>query len=213
MNKREIVLNLLQPDQPQEYTPAGFFIHFDPACHFGQAAVDKHLEYFHHTGMDLVKIQYERSFPYQPDIERPKDWHKMPLFGKDFFQPQLEAVAGLVKAAKEEAVVIVTLYSPFMCAGQASKGLIQQHLQENPEQAQKGIEIVAESLRFFVRECIKLGVDGQSCFGRRVADEVNYDSLTDKWPSSPVVRNVAEHPVFDLIPLTRAGREVAHRQP
>ena len=64
---------------------------------------------------------------------------------------------------------------------------------------------------FWVPVLIKLGVDGQSCFGRRIADEVNYDSLTDKGPSSPVVRNVAEHPVFDLIPLTRAGREVAHR--
>jgi uroporphyrinogen decarboxylase len=157
MNKREIVLSLLQPDQPQKYIPA---IHFDPACHFGQAAVDKHLEYFRYTDMDLVKIQYERTFPYQSKIQRPEDWHKMPLFGKDFFQPQLDAVAGLVKAAKEQAVVIVTLYSPFMCAGHASNGLIREHLQENPEQVRRGLEIVTESLLFFVRECIKLGVDG-----------------------------------------------------
>ena len=160
MNKREAVLNLLQPDKLQDYTPAGFFIHFDPDCHFGQAAVDQHLEYFHYTDMDLVKIQYERNFPYQPKIQRPEDWDKMPLFGKDFFQPQLEAVEGLVKAAKDEAIVIVTLYSAFMCAGQASNGLITEHLKENPEQARKGLEIAAESLLLFVRECIKLGVDG-----------------------------------------------------
>ncbi len=160
MNKRETVLDLLQADQPQHVTPAGFFIHFDPSCHFGQAAVDKHLEYFRYTDMDLVKIQYERGFPYQPKIQRPQDWEKMPSFGKDFFQPQLEAVKGLVKAAKDEAIVIVTLYSAFMCAGQASDGLITKHLEENPEQAKKGLEIVANSLLLFVKECIKLGVDG-----------------------------------------------------
>jgi uroporphyrinogen decarboxylase len=160
MNKREAVLNLLQAETIQEYTPAGFFIHFDPSDHFGQAAVDKHLEYFRYTDMDLVKIQYERTFPYQPNIQKAEDWGKLPLFGKDFFQPQLDAVEGLVKVAKEEAIVIVTLYSAFMCAGHASNGLLTEHLKENPEQAKKGLEIAAESLLLFVRECIKLGVDG-----------------------------------------------------
>ena len=160
MNKRDVVLNLLDAGKPQPYIPAGFFIHFDPEYHFGQASVDKHLEYFRYTDMDLVKIQYERNFPHQPNIQKPEDWGQLPLFNKDFFQPQLDAVEGLVKAAKDEAVVIVTLYSAFMCAGHASNGLITEHLKENPEQAKKGLEIATESLMVFVKECIKLGVDG-----------------------------------------------------
>ena len=160
MSKRDAVLNLLDAGNSQPYIPAGFFIHFDPAYHFGQAAVDKHLEYFRYTNMDLVKIQYERNFPYQPNIQKPEDWGKLPLFEKDFFQPQLDAVEGLVKAAKDEAVVIVTLYSAFMCAGHATNGLMTEHLKENPEQAKKGLEIATESLLLFVKECIKLGVDG-----------------------------------------------------
>lgn len=160
MNKRESVLNLLDPGQQQDYVPAGFFIHFDPSEHFGQAAVRKHLEYFRYTGMDLVKIQYERNFPVQPQIQRPEDWHKLPRFGKDFFQPQLEAVKGLVDAAKDEALVIVTLYSAFMCAGHASNGLLTEHLKQAPETARQGLEIAAESLLLFVRECVNLGVDG-----------------------------------------------------
>lgn len=154
------MLNLLDEGRNQEYIPAGFFIHFDPECHFGQAAVDKHLEYFRYTGMDLVKIQYERTFPHQPAIQKPADWPKMPLLKKEFFQPQLDAVEGLVKAAKKEAIVIVTLYSAYMCAGHASNDLITEHLKEDPEQAKKGMEIATESLALFVRECIKLGVDG-----------------------------------------------------
>jgi uroporphyrinogen decarboxylase len=160
MNKREVVVNLLDPGKAQDYIPAGFFIHFDPSEHFGQAAVKKHLEYFHYTDMDLVKIQYERTFPVQPGIQRPEDWHKLPVFGEEFFQPQLDAVEGLVEAAKDEALVIVTLYSAFMCAGHASNGLITEHLKQEPEKAKKGLEIAAESLLFFIRECIELGVDG-----------------------------------------------------
>src|SRR5512135_3325744 len=38
---------------------------------------------------------------------------------------------------------------------------------------------------------------------------------TTAWSSSgrppPVLRDVAEHPVFDLVPLARPGREVTHR--
>jgi len=171
MNKRDAVLSLLDESKGQEYVPAGFFIHFDPDCHFGQAAVDKHLEYFRYTGMDFVKIQYERTFPHQPDIQKPVDWANMPLYKKEFFQPQLDAVEGLVKAAKKEALVIVTLYSAFMCAGHASNGLITKHLKEDPEQAKKGLEIVAESLTLFVKECVKLGVDGfyASTQGREVS--------------------------------------------
>ena len=179
MNKRDAVLNLLEAGQKQTYIPAGFFIHFDPSCHFGQAAVDKHLEYFRYTGMDVVKIQYERAFPAQPDIRRPADWAKLPVYQKDFFQPQLDAVAGLVKAAKKEAVVIVTLYSAFMCAGQASSS-ITDHLSQDPEQAKKGLERAAESLLGFIKECVKLGVDGfyASTQGReihRFADHTIFD--------------------------------------
>ena len=160
MNKRDALLDLLQPEKPQAYVPAAFFIHFGPRFHFGQAAVERHLEYVRYTDMDLVKIQYERKFPYQPQIRRPEDWGKLPLFTKAFFQPQLDAVAGLVKAAKGEALVIVTLYSAFMCAAHASGGLIVDHLNENPAQAGKGLEIAAASLQIFVRECVRLGVDG-----------------------------------------------------
>ena len=68
MNKREMVLSLLDKAKKQEYFPAAFFLHFDELYQRGQAAVDKHLEYFRHTGMDFVKIQYENKFPVRPEI-------------------------------------------------------------------------------------------------------------------------------------------------
>jgi uroporphyrinogen decarboxylase len=159
--KRDAVLSMLDASRGQPYIPAAFFIHFDPAYHFGDAAVQKHLEYFRATGMDVVKIQYEKTFPPIASITRPADWAAMPSYSLEFYEPVLAAVRGLVKAAKPEALVLMTLYSPFMCAGHAtSLPMLTAHLEENPEAVRKGLEAITASLMRFVKECIRLGVDG-----------------------------------------------------
>jgi uroporphyrinogen decarboxylase len=160
-SRRDAVLALTDKSGRQPYIPAAFFIHFDPKFHFGAAAVQKHLEYFRHTGMDFVKIQYERTFPPIPAIKRPADWAGMPSYPLDFYEPVLSAVEGLVKAAKKEAPVLMTLYSPYMCAGHTtSLPLLTSHLEENPDAVRKGLEAITGSLMRFVKECIRLGVDG-----------------------------------------------------
>ncbi|MBN2394648.1 MAG: hypothetical protein JXR84_28210 [Anaerolineae bacterium] len=161
MNKREKLLNWLNGSQTLDYIPAAFFIHFPQEYRRGQAAIDKHLAYFHYTGMDFVKIQYEFAFPHRPEIQTPADWAKMPFYGREFFQDQLDIVAGLVEAAHGEALILQTLYSPFMSAGHTtSDALITEHLKTAPEKVKPGLEIITENTLWFVRECIKLGVDG-----------------------------------------------------
>lgn len=161
MNKRDVVFSLLQSDQVPPYTPAAFFLHFDPEFHRGQAAIDKHLEYFHYTGMDFVKIQYENRYPALPEIRRPEDWENMPFYGLDFYEAPLKIVDGLVKAAGTDAPVIMTLYSPFMCAvHSAGEARVIQHIQENPQAVNKGMQVITESLMGFASACAKLGLDG-----------------------------------------------------
>jgi uroporphyrinogen decarboxylase len=161
MNKRDLVFSLLDQSKPPAGIPAGFFLHFPSDCHSGPSAIEKHLEYFRFTGMDFVKIQYEHKYPYRPDIQRPADWARVAPFPKDFFDEPLQVVAGLVQAAKAEAPVIITLYSPFMCAGHlAGIENLTAHLKEDPEAVRPGLEAVTESVLTFARECIRLGVDG-----------------------------------------------------
>lgn len=160
-NRRDAMLALLDAGRPQEYIPAAFFLHFAPEYHRGRPAVEKHLEFFRYTGMDFVKIQFELPFPRHPEIRRPEDWSRFPFYGLDFYAPQLEVVKGLVEEAKREALIILTLYSPFMLAGQAvGATTLEAHIRENPEATARGIAIIAESLLAFVREAIRLGVDG-----------------------------------------------------
>jgi uroporphyrinogen decarboxylase len=141
--------------------PAAFFLHFDPAYHAGQAAVDKHLAFFRQTGMDFVKIQFEQATPAADNIRRPEDWANVPLYPESFFEAPVGVAAGLVKAAKAEALVIMTVYSPFMWAKHAtSDATLTAHLKENPEAVRKGLEIMTENVRRLVRGCKQAGVDG-----------------------------------------------------
>ena len=160
MSKRDVLLGLLEPSGKLPYVPAAFFLHFDPAFHKGTAAVDRHLEFFRTTDMDLVKIQFEHPFP-RLDIQKPKDWAKVPVYDLDFFEAPLRVVEGLVKASKKDAVVVLTLYSPFMLAGQtAGAETVVRHIAEDPEAFKKGISAITEGLLGFVRECARLGLDG-----------------------------------------------------
>ena len=204
MNKRDLVLGLLDPGKPHTYIPAAFFLHFGPSCHFGRVAVDKHLEFFRATGMDFVKIQYERNFPRLPAIQRADDWNTMPLYGKEFFEPQLQVVEGIVNAVKREAVVVVTLYSPFMCAAHAvGEENVLQHLRENPDLVLKGMEIVTESLMTFVKACIRLGVDGfyhstQGGETHRLADRTLFDDFVRPYDLA-VMKEAERSCIFNIL--------------
>ncbi|MEM5775460.1 MAG: uroporphyrinogen decarboxylase family protein, partial [Anaerolineaceae bacterium] len=162
MNKRDAVLSLLDMEHKPSYTPAAFFLHFPPSLHFGQGAIDQHLQFFYGTGMDFVKIQYEKEYPVLPEIRTADDWRKMPSYPLDFYRDQLDVVAGLVKAAKQDALVILTLYSPFMCARHslAEELSVEQHILDNPQAVKQGMQAVTDSLMGFVKEAIRLGVDG-----------------------------------------------------
>jgi len=161
VTRRERMLEVVEGTSSGGYVPAAFFLHFDPKFHKGQAAVDRHLEYFRATGMDFVKIQYEHPFPAQPQIRRAADWKTMPRLDAAYFADPLEVVGGICKAVNHEAMVIVTLYSAIMHAAHAvGRDQLTAHLDEDPEAAAEGLRVINEAILVFVRECVKRGVDG-----------------------------------------------------
>ena len=158
VNKREHMLAWLAGQGAPNYTPAAFFLHFGDAYKAGPAAAQRHLEFFRHTGMDFVKIQFEQTYSRQDFLQKPADWSKLKLQKLDFYEPLLVTVRELVKAEKKNALLLMTLYSPFMCAGHcATAPVLLRHLEENPEAVKKGLEILTESQLLFVRACIQEG--------------------------------------------------------
>ncbi len=141
--------------------------------------MDKHLEFFRFTGMDLVKIQFEHPMP-SVEVARPEDWDKVPLMGRDFWEEPLAIVKGLVQAAGKEALVVLTLYSSFMLACKiAGQDAVARHIREDPAAFRKGMDIITEGLLLFVKECAALGLDGfyastQGGEKGRLADEKSF---------------------------------------
>lgn len=160
-SKRDRMLAWLAGNTTPGYTPAAFFLHFGPNEKAGSAATKRHLEFFRHTGMDFVKIQFEQTYQRQPYLKQPADWSKIPPARIDFYEPLLITVRELVKAAKKDALILMTLYSPFMGARQcAGEELLKRHLQENPDAVKRGLETLTANQMLFVKACIDAGVDG-----------------------------------------------------
>lgn len=160
MSKKERLLSLIHSTEPQVSVPAAFFLHFPPECHVGEAAVRKHIEFFRATDMDFVKVQLELPFP-RGHVDDPKDWAKLPHLKKDFFADELAVIEGIVQELSREALVLVTLYSPYMVAVRfGGERELNRDIMEEPEYAGRAIEIAAESLLGFIDACVKIGVDG-----------------------------------------------------
>jgi uroporphyrinogen decarboxylase len=160
MSKRDLMLNFVGGEALAGYTPAAFFLHFGPQYRAGQAAVDRHLHFFRHTGMDFVKVQFEQEMPVYA-IASPADWTQTPRLTEEDFAPTAHLVRGLVEAAGREAPVLLTLYSPFMWAQHlAGADVLQEHLRDHPAQAAKGLEISTENVLALVRACKRAGADG-----------------------------------------------------
>ena len=155
------MLRWLDGKTDSNYTPAAFFLHFGPDYKNGSAAARRHMEFFRQTEMDFVKIQFEQLYERQEFLKTPADWSKLTLRKLDFYEPLIQTVRELVKSSKQDSLILMTLYSPYMCAGHcATSPVLKRHLEDNPEAVKRGMEILTESQLIFVRACIKAGVDG-----------------------------------------------------
>jgi hypothetical protein len=62
-----------------------------------------------------------------------------------------------------------------------------------------------------IRVGIQRRLDMQAGLCLCVPDQVDDHGATQQGLAAPVLRDMVKHPVFNLVPLTRAGREVADR--
>ena len=159
--KTDNILSVMNGEKPQRYVPAAFFMHFDYSK-FGGDALKTHLAYRDYVDMDVVKVQYEYEFTQENIPEKPSDWKNLRRLPAGFFDEPLALVKGCVDGARERGVpCIATLYSAFMGAGHGcGKEILAKHLVEAPDEVRKGLDIINEDVKLYVRECMKLGVDG-----------------------------------------------------
>ena len=160
-NKRERILQVLDQSRPNEYVPAAFFLHCQNKL--GHKAVQDHKDFYRATGMDFVKVFYEIAVP-KVDIQTGKDWEKVPVYGEDFFEPQIAVIEDLAREFKGEAFILPTVYSPLALAhqtlGRGNHQNFKKLVEENPAAFGKAIKNLSLSIENYLRAARKRGADG-----------------------------------------------------
>ena len=77
------------------------------------------------------------------------------------------------------------------------------------QQMNLGELIVGNPQAGCVSAVVKGAANRQSGFGTGRCDQLDDDLMGDKWLATPVLRHEREEPVFDLVPLACAWRQVA----
>ena len=200
-SKRDLMQEVLNTQARPGYIPAGFFMHFGVK---GDAAVKAHLDHFHGTGMDFVKIQFdEQTLQLNEPVKTPQDWNKVPVFAEKWWEPSLYLLRSLVREAKREALMIQTLFSPYQMAKQAVPWrTLLDHARQDPEAVCRGMENITLSLLHFAQAAARAGADGfytctQGGETNRFADRAlfnrvvkNYDMLLYKEAAQLVPYNI-----------------------
>lgn len=156
-SKRELVLSVLDQSKPNAYVPAAFFLHFDHKL--GAKAVQDHVNFFRATNMDIVKIQYEIVLP-KLDIKTPADWKKVPVYGPEFFEPQLSTIEDLANQLKGEALIFPTVYAPIKLLQQTAGDDCIELFKKDPKAAQVALNNITESIINYIKAARQRGADG-----------------------------------------------------
>jgi len=80
-------------------------------------------------------------------------------------------------------------------------------------QPKSGQLLLADLDRGIIALRVQRGLDDQTASRRGAGDQVHNRLVAHQRAASPVLRDEREQAVLDLVPLTRAGREVAHLEP
>lgn len=139
------------------YAPAAFFIHFGKDQKAGDPAVQAHLDYFHKSGMDILKVQFEQTVPRIPELQE----GKVDFIPEDFYKPTLEIIAKLQEAEGKDVYVLPTVYSPYQIAhGSLGEKRIIAAATEQPELLKAVFDSYRDALIWFAKECKRIGILG-----------------------------------------------------
>ena len=139
------------------YAPAAFFIHFHNDQKVGDPAVQAHLNYFHESGMDILKVQFEQTVP-RIRVGEEEAFEPIP---EDFYRPTLDIITKLQEAEGKDVYVLPTVYSPYQVAHHSlGENRIKAAAVENPAWLKTVFDSYRDALVWLIKECKKAGILG-----------------------------------------------------
>lgn len=161
MNKRERVLAVMNREHV-DAVPAGFWFHYRPD-YTVQEMVDAHLKLFRETGMDVIKIMQDYSYPVTGTITCTDDWYRIGVKGTDSeeFEKMAAVIRGIRREAGKDVLIFQTMFGPFKTASMAfGDGLLMKYSREAPEAVAAGVSSIADTLEQWAAGYLDAGADG-----------------------------------------------------
>ena len=156
-NKKEIMDRFVAGTLDPSYAPAAFFVHYGSDEKVGDPAVQAHLNYFHESGMDILKVQFEQTVP---KIQEMKEG-SLELVPEDYYRPTLEIISSLQEAEGENVYVIPTVYSPYQVAHYSlGEERIMAAATQQPELLKTVFDSYRDALVWLISESKKIGIQG-----------------------------------------------------
>lgn len=161
MNNAERIKAVIK-GEPVDYVPAGFWFHYS-SNYSVEEMIDAHMKLYNETGMDIIKIMQDYSYPISGEITCAQDWYNIKIKGVD--SGEFAKIAGVIRGiragAGEDVLLFQTMFGPFKAASIAfGEDVLMKYSKEAPEAVRAGIKIIADGLEQWAKEYLKIGADG-----------------------------------------------------
>ena len=184
MNRIERVTAVIEgrrPDRP----PVSFWYHFSPDCAAGPAAVEAHRRHVETYDLDFLKImddnRYPRTATSTGTIADVAGLDRLSVLAgdEDTFGRQLDLIGELTRRFAGELRMATTIFNPWGTLRQMTVPDTGEHgpptldrgsdsrdtamsgfLREAPDALARALNVIAESLANFARQCVAAGADG-----------------------------------------------------
>lgn len=161
MNNAERIKAVIK-GEPVDYVPAGFWFHYS-SNYSVEEMIDAHMKLYNETGMDIIKIMQDYSYPISGEITCAQDWYNIKIKGVDSgeFAKMAGVIRGIRARAGDDVLLFQTMFGPFKAASIAfGEDVLMKYSKEAPEALKAGIKIIADGLEQWAREYLKIGADG-----------------------------------------------------
>jgi uroporphyrinogen decarboxylase len=180
--------------------PISMWGHFYDREVTGEGLAEAMLGFQRRYGWDFMKVNPRAQYhvedwgatfsytgdPYTPPtathvpVASPDDWQRLkPLDPrKGTLAEHLEALRAIKAGLRGQVPFVMTIFNPISIAGRMvqSEAVLLQHIREHPAIVHGALNVITESYRAFVAECLNAGADGiffaTTAWG-------TYDALTD----------------------------------
>jgi len=152
--------------------PISMWRHFHKRDQVPEQLAQATLDFYRRYDFDLIKLTPSGLYAIEDDtpprlkrpvIEDPEDWRELAALSvqQGALGRELQAIAAISdELGKDDAPVLMTLFSPLTLAYKLAGDAVQQHVRDQPSDIHFGLATIAETTARFAAAALATGADG-----------------------------------------------------